>query len=272
MRLREKSRTFGREDVGQKRPSQTIKKEEIDEALSIIGGTNRVVRRPLRAYEVFLRKSSPPPTTRPDVSSASVNGMLVKQSGIPLRDLRSVNGTAFSSSNYASTLPTEIRSRRNDAHAHSFATTLHESGAAPQMVGGDVLPNFPIASDGHAVYQSSQSLLPSRNFNSTPSFDSINGMSNQEHGLPVEPLPPDTLLASAEGTWDIGTSTWAQTLDWSNLNIPTNFDFDIGPPDDNPVEAGDDMVQDAWNYVLQELHHRKHSDNGGYTFESQLHI
>lgn len=272
MRLREKSRTFGREDISQKKTSQTIKTEEIDEALSIIGGINRVVRRPLRAYEVFLRKSSPPPTARPDVSSASVNGTSVKQGGISLQDLRTVNGITFSSLNYASTLPPEIRSRGNDAHAHSFAATLHESGTAPQMVGGDVLPNFPIASDGHAPYQSSQNLLPSHNLNSTPSTNSINDMSRQEHGLPARPLPPDTHSASAEGAWDTGTSSWAQTLDWSNLNIPTNFDFDIGPPNDIPVEAGDDMVQDAWNFVLQELHHPKYSDNGGYGFESQLHI
>lgn len=97
-------------------------------------------------------------------------------------------------------------------------------------------------------------------------------MSRQEHGLPARPLPPDTHYASAEGAWDTGTSSWAQTLDWSNLNIPTNFDFDIGPSNDIPVEAGDDMVQDAWNFVLQELHHPKYSDNGGYGFESQLHI
>lgn len=96
-------------------------------------------------------------------------------------------------------------------------------------------------------------------------------MSNEEHGLPVGPSPLNTLPAFVEGVWDMGTSLGTQ-IDWSNINIPSNFDFDIGPPDHVPVEAGDDMVQDAWNYVLQELHHPKYSDNEGFNFESQLHI
>lgn len=177
-----------------------MKVEEVEEALSAIGGENRVVKKPLQQLQERY----------PSVPSA--NDSPLKQCGIP-----------------------------------SPTATTNGSVTAPPSV----LP-FPsnIALEDTSL-QNLESLISYQVHDPTPHANLPNDISNYQNEVTINSLYQEVFPSAGPGEWDMAPSSWS-TVDWANLDIPEKFDFDIDPATNLVVDGGDDMMLDAWNFILEE--------------------
>lgn len=185
--------------------------EDVEEALSAIGGENRVVKKPLQQLQERY----------PSIPSASETPL--NQYGTP-----------------------------------SPIATTNGSVAVPSSA----LPPLSNIGVGESLHYL-ESLIPSQMPDSTPA-NLPNDISKYQNDVSIDSLYQEVFSGSGPAQWDMAPSSWS-TMDWANIEIPENFDFDIDAVTNPVVDGSDDMILDAWNFILEEPR-SKHNDNGVYYF------
>lgn len=185
-----------------------MKVEEVEEALSAIGGENRVLKKPLQQ----LQERYP--------SIPSANDTPIKQCGIP-----------------------------------SPIATTNGSVAAPTSV----LPFPSHIGVGDTSLQYLESLIPSLVHDSTLHVNMPNDIANYQSEASIDSLYHEVFPSFGPAQWGMAPTSWS-TMDCANLDIPENFDFDIDAASNPVADGGDDMILDAWNFILEEPR-SKHNDN-----------
>lgn len=111
-----------------------------------------------------------------------------------------------------------------------------------------------------SLLQYLESLIPSQVHDPTPHANLPIDISNYQSEASIDSLYHEVFPSFGSAQWGIAPSSWS-TVDWANLDIPENFDFDVDTATNPVADGGDDMILDAWNFILEEPR-SKHNDNG----------
>lgn len=216
-----------------------MKTEDIEQVLSAIGGENRVVRAIVHGNNDLLRTKTPSPL------KPFTDGKFYEQ-------LEFISPLSIASKD--SSLPDPMPRDRSQSQALVAGT--------PTLPNTVQLSAYEDTCSTISPSQLLEGMMPSQGHDRAPIYNTHNNMPKNDSSTPAGFLQERELAGTALNGWD--TESWP-SMDWNNLDIPTYFDFDIDSSILPPSSGGDNVIQDAWNMLLDEPK-LKYGSNGLFEF------